>query len=67
MWKTQKYSTQTNLLTSLDICFVTDNLNYDDINMRLPLYILSRPKEILESLKKKIFQVDNPKGVPVSI
>ncbi len=63
----RKYLTQENLLTSLDICFVMDNLHYDDVNMRLPPYTLSRQKEILGLLEKGVFQVVNPKDLPVDI
>lgn len=38
----QKYPIQTNLFTSSDICFMIDNLHYDNVNMRLPSYTLSK-------------------------
>lgn len=44
-----------------------DNLYYDDVNVRLPLCILLRQKEILGLLEKKIFQVVNSKAVPINI
>lgn len=44
-----------------------DNLYYNDINVRLSPYILSKYKKILSLLKKEVFQVINPKDVPVSI
>ena len=63
----QKYLIQTNLLTLLDIYFVIDNLHYDDVSVRLPLYTLSRQKKISWLLEKRIFQVVNPKDVPIGI
>lgn len=30
-----------------------DNLNYNDVNVKLPLYTLSRQKKITELLKRK--------------
>lgn len=44
-----------------------NNINYDDVNMRLPLYILLRQNEILGLLEKGVFQVVKPKDLPVSI
>ena len=51
----------------MDICFVIDNLHYDDVNMKLHPYILSKQKAILGLLEKSVFQVVNPKDVPVGI
>ncbi len=44
-----------------------DNLYNDDVNVRLPPYTLSRQKEISGLLEKRVFQVVNPKDVPVGI
>lgn len=44
-----------------------DNLHYDNINMKLLPYTLSRQKEILGLLKKGIFQVVNLKKLLVGI
>lgn len=63
----QKYLIQTNLFISLDIYFVIDNLHYDNINVRLSLYILSKQIEISEFLKKRVFQIINAKVVPIGI
>lgn len=52
---------------SSDTCFIMDNFYYDDVNVRLFLYILLRQKEISELLEKRIFQVVNLKDLPVSI
>lgn len=40
--KSWKHPMQTNFLILSDICFVMDNLYYNDVNMRLPLSILLR-------------------------
>lgn len=63
----RKCPIQTNLLTSSDICFVMNNLHYDDVNVRLPPYTLSRQKEISGLLEKEVFQVVNSKDMPVGI
>lgn len=47
------YLIQINLLTVLNICFIIDNLYYNNINMRLLLYILSRQKLISILLEKR--------------
>lgn len=44
-----------------------DNLHYDDVNVRLPPYNLSRQKEIPGLLEKGVFQVVNSKDGPVGI
>lgn len=45
-----------------------DNLHYDDINVRVPSYTLSRQKEIPGLFEMKgIFKVVNPGDVPVDI
>lgn len=43
----QEHLMQINCLISLDTYFVIDNFYYNDINMTLSPYILSRQKEIL--------------------
>ena len=63
----RKYPIQTNLLTLSDIRFMMDNSHYDDINVKLPIYTLSRQKKILVLLEKGVFQVFNSKDMPVSI
>lgn len=44
-----------------------DNFYYHNINIRLFLYTLSRQNKILRLLNKRIFQVVNPRHVPVDI
>ena len=44
-----------------------DNLHYDDVNVWLPPYTLSRQKKTSRLLEKRVFQVVNPKNVLVSI
>lgn len=65
--KPQKYLIQINLFTSLDIYFGINNFYYNNVNMRLPTYILLKQKVILGLLEKKVFQNVNLKNVPVGI
>lgn len=44
-----------------------DNFYFDNINMKLSLYILLKQKEILGLLKKRVFKLDKPEDMPVNI
>lgn len=44
-----------------------DNFYYDDINMRLSIYILSRQKGISGLLKNRVSKVINPGDMSVNI
>ena len=63
----RKHPKQVSLVISPDICFVIDNLEDADFNLKLPQFTLSRHKEILRLLEKRIFKLVNPKDVPIDI
>lgn len=44
-----------------------NNIYFNNVNVKLPLYILLRYKKILKLLKKNIFKIINSKNMPVYI
>lgn len=51
--RSQKHLIQANLLMSLDIYFIIDNLHYNNINTKLPPYTLLRQKKFQDCWKKE--------------
>ena len=60
----RKYPKQVNLVISPNICFVIDNPEDADFNLKLLQFTLSRQKEISGLLEKEVFKLVKPKDVP---
>lgn len=64
----QKYLIWTNFFISPDICFVINNLYYNNINFKLPLYnLLKQKKKNSKLLEKRLSKIVNQKNIANNI